>query len=147
MDTNLIITGVVAVVLFFLIFKFAGKIFRIIFTILLVIGLFVFGYLYLNNIRNIQDLHAKYCNDPSNRKDSLKCVCIVQPIEEDFQYRLSPQKLESMDAKSFVFELSRSLVNKREVIVSRLKENNALDLLNEFKNDLKIIDLNKTNLP
>jgi hypothetical protein len=142
MDTNLILTGVIAVVLLFLILKFSGKIFKFIFILLLIAGLGIFGYLYLNDIRNIDDLHAKYCNNPSDRKDSLKCVCIVQPIEEDFKYRLSPQKLENMDSKAFVFELSRSLVNKRSVIVEKLKENDALNLLDEFKKDIGIPNIN-----
>jgi hypothetical protein len=143
MDTNLIITGIIAIVLIFIILKFAGKIFKIIFIFLLIIGLFIMGYLYLNDIRSMNDLHARYCNNPTDKKDSLKCVCIVQPIEEDFKYRISPKKLEKMDSKSFVFELSRSLVIKRDVIVSKLKENDALNLLDEFKRDLKIVDLNK----
>jgi acyl carrier protein len=142
MDTNLILTGAIAVVLLFLILKFSGKIFKFIFILLLIAGLGIFGYLYLNDIRNIDDLHAKYCNNPSDRKDSLKCVCIVQPIEEDFKYRLSPQKLESMDSKAFVFELSRSLVNKRSEIIEKLKENDALNLLDEFKKDIGIPNIN-----
>ncbi len=141
MDTNLIITGALALVALILILKFSGKFFKILLTILLIGGLFVFGYLYLNDIKSINDLHNKYCNNLSDRKDSLKCVCIVKPIEEDFNYRLSPQKIENMNNKTFVFELSRSLINKRSEIISKLKENNALNLLDEFKKDLKIPDL------
>ncbi len=142
MDTKLIVIGIIAIVLFFLIIKFSGKLLKIILIIIFFAVLGVFGYLYLSDIKNMNDLHAKFCNNPDNKNDSLKCVCIVMPIEEDFRYRLSPQKIENMDSKVFAFELSKSFINKRNVIVQKLKDNNALSLLDEFKKDINFVDLN-----
>ncbi|MCD4792818.1 MAG: hypothetical protein K8R54_06280 [Bacteroidales bacterium] len=135
MDTNLIIIIAIALVLFFLIIKFAKKLIKFVLILILLIGLGIFGFLYFNDISNINDLHAKYCDNLSDKKDSLKCVCIVQPVEEDFTTRLSKEEIDNMNNVKFAKELSVSLFNKRKIIKEKLKENNALNLLDEFKKD------------
>ena len=49
MDTNLIIIVAIALVLFFLIIKFAKKIIRFVLVIVLIAALALFGYLYLKS--------------------------------------------------------------------------------------------------
>jgi len=135
MDTNYIIAGVIGIVIIFLIIKFAKKIFTALLIIVAIAGLSVAGYIYYFNMNSINDLHEKYCNDLSKRNDSLKCVCIIQPLEDDFNSRLSKDEIDNMTNVIFIKELSISMVNKRKVIKEKLKENNALNLLDEFKKD------------
>jgi nitrogen fixation-related uncharacterized protein len=138
MDTNLIIIIAIAVVLFFLILRFAKKVLRFILIVILAGALALFGFLYLNKIDSIEDLEAKYCEDPSNEKDSLKCVCIVQPIKDDFNERLTKEERNDMGSVEFAKELSVSMLNKRQIILQKLKENKAENLFDEFKKDLLI---------
>ena len=135
MDTNLIIIVIIAIVLFFLIIKFAKKLIKFVLIFILLIGLGIFGFLYFNDINTINDLHAKYCNNLSDKKDSLKCVCIVEPIEDDFNSRFSKEEMDNMNSGKFALELTKSIKNKRKIIKEKLKENNALNLLDEFKKD------------
>lgn len=135
MDTNLIITVVIAIVLFFLIIKFAKKLIKLVLIIILAAALGLFGFLYLNQINTIDDLHAKYCDDLSVKKDSLKCVCIITPLQEDFQVRFTQEEMDNMNSVHFAKELSVSLFNKRKEISQKLKENKAENLLDEFKKD------------
>ncbi len=136
MDTNYIIAGVIGIVIIFLIIKFAKKIFTALLIIAAIAGLSVAGYIYFFNMNSINDLHDKYCKDFSNKKDSLKCVCIIQPLEDDFNERFTEGQRDSMSSVIFLKELSVSLVKKRNIIKDKLKENNALNLLDEFKKDL-----------
>lgn len=135
MDTNQIIIAVVAVVLLILVIKFAKKVIKFVLITVLVVGLGIYAFLFLNGINSIDDLHNKYCENLSERNDSLKCVCIVQPIEEDFQNRFSQEEIDNMNSLKFTAELSVSLVKKSKTIKAKLKENNALNLLDEFKQD------------
>ena len=135
MDTNLIIIIVIAIVVFFLIIKFAKKLFKFVLIIVLIAALALFGFLYLNKIKTINDLQTKYCEDFSNKKDSLKCVCIVGPLHDDFQERFSKEEMNDMNSVQFAKELSVSLFNKRKIITQKLKENKAEGLLDEFKKD------------
>jgi len=135
METNYIIAGVIGIVIIFLVIKFAKKIFTALLIIIAIAGLSVAGYIYYFNMNSIDDLHKKYCEDFSNKKDSLKCVCIIQPLEKDFIERLSEEERENMTNVIFIKELSISMVNKRTIIKQKLKENNALNLLDEFKRD------------
>ena len=135
MDTNLIIIIVIAIVLFFMILKFAKKLLKFVLIIILAAALTLFGFLYLNKINNINDLNARYCDDPSNEKDSLKCECIVKPLNEDFNDRFTEEQMNKMNSVEFVKELSISLINKRSEITQKLKKNKSEDLLDEFKKD------------
>ena len=135
MDTNQIIIAVVAIVVLILIIKFAKSVIKFVLVTLLVVGLGIYAFLFLNGIDSIDDLHNKYCENLSERNDSLKCVCIVQPIEEDFQSRFTQEEIDDMNSLKFTAELSLSLVKKSKTIKEKLKENNALDLLDEFKQD------------
>jgi energy-coupling factor transporter transmembrane protein EcfT len=136
METNHIIAIVVALVLFIIIIKFAKSVVKFILIFLLVIGLGIYAFLHFNKISNINDLHNKYCNNLSDKKDSLKCVCIVKPIEEDFSIRFSKEEAENMNTLKFTKELSVSFIKKSKEIKTKLKENNALDLFEEFKQDI-----------
>ncbi len=135
MDTNYLIFGAIIIVLIYLILKFAKKFVKLILLLVVIVSLGLFGYLYYFDISNLNDLHSKYCENIDMKKDSLKCVCIVQPIEEDFKTRLSDDKIKNMTKIEFAKELSISLKNKRKVIISKLKENKSLHLLKEFKSD------------
>ena len=135
MDTNHIIIAVVAIVVLILIIKFAKKAVKFVLITLLVIGLGIYAFLFLNGINSIDDLHHKYCENLSERNDSLKCVCIVQPIEDDFNSRFTQEEMDEMNSLIFTVELSKSLVKNNKTIKAKLKENNALDLLDEFKQD------------
>lgn len=135
MDTNYIIAGVIGIVIIFLIIKFAKKIFTALLIIVAIVGLSIAAYVFYFNVNSINDLHEKYCNDLSKRNDSLKCVCIIQPLEDDFNSRFTTAQMDSMSNVVFMKELSISLIKKRKVIKEKLKENNALNLLDEFKHE------------
>lgn len=135
MDTNLIVAGVIGVVIIFLIVKFAKKLLGAALIVVAVLVLGVVGYIYYFNLSSMNDLHAKYCENVSNKNDSLKCVCIIEPLEDDFNARLSEDEIKNMSTQVFLKELSISLFNKRKTINNKLKENNALHLLDEFKRE------------
>ncbi len=135
MDTNNIIIAVVAIVVLILIIKFAKSVIKFVLVILLVVGLGIYAFLFLNGIDSIDDLHNKYCENLSERNDSLKCVCIVQPIEEDLRFRYTDNQLDSMSSATFKTQLMFSLGKKSIKIKKKLQENNALNLLDEFKQD------------
>ena len=140
MDTNLIIIIVIAIVLLFLILRFAKKVLRFILIVVLAGALALFGFLYLNKVDSVADLETKYCEGPTNEKDSLKCVCIVQPIKDDFYERFSKDERDEMGSVQFAKELSVAMVNKRQEILQKLKENKAENLFDEFKKDLLLND-------
>ncbi len=138
MDKETIIIGAIALVILIIIVRFlTKKAFKILLVVILLAAGGLFGYIYLTGIHTISALEEKYCNDTSDKTDSLKCVCIVQPIADDFHQRFSEEQLDSMNSVTFAKELSRALFNKRSVINSRLKENNAMHLLKDFKDDFK----------
>lgn len=127
MDTNLIIAGAIGIVIIFFIIKFAKKLIGAALIVIAILALGVAGYIYYFDLSSMNDLHAKYCEDLSNKNDSLKCVCIIEPLEEDFNTR----KIDSdnISKEVFIKELLISFKNKRNVINEKLKENNALHLL------------------
>jgi len=135
MDTNLIIAGIIGIVIIFLVIKFAKKIFTALLIIIAIAGLSVAGYIYYYNMNSINDLHEKYCENVSNKNDSLKCVCIIKPLEDDFSSRFTKEEIDNMTNVIFIKELSISVVKKRKIIKEKLKENNALYLFDEFKKD------------
>ena len=136
MDKETIIIGAIALVILIIVVRFlTKKAFKILLVVILLAAAGLFGYIYFSGIHTISALEDKYCNNPSNKTDSLKCVCIVQPISDDFHERFSKEQLDSMSTLTFAKEISKALINKRSVINSKLKENNAMHLLKEFKND------------
>lgn len=135
METNQIIAAVLGIIIIFLVIKFAKKIFTALLIILGIAILSIGAYVYYYDMNSINDLHEKYCSDLSNRKDSLKCVCIIAPLEEDFKSRFTKEKMDTMSNIVFIKEISISLVKKRKIIKAKLKENNALHLLDEFKKE------------
>ncbi len=144
MDIENILIGVVALIVVIVVVRFlTKKVFKIVLSLIVLIALGLFGYIYMTGVHTIGALEEKYCSDTDNKADSLKCVCIVQPISEDFHERLSAEELEEMNSIDFAKELSKSLVRKRTVIQAKLKENNALHLLDDFKKDFlkKNLDL------
>ncbi len=144
MDIENILIGVVALIVVIVVVRFlTKKVFKIVLSLIVLIALGLFGYIYMTGVHTIGALEEKYCSGTDNKADSLKCVCIVQPISEDFHERLSAEELEEMNSIDFAKELSKSLVRKRTVIQAKLKENNALHLLDDFKKDFlkKNLDL------
>ncbi len=136
MDKETIIIGVIALVALIIIVRFlTKKAFKILLVVIVLLAGGLFGYIYLTGIHTIKGLEDKYCNDTSNKTDSLKCVCIVQPISDDFHERFTEKQLDSMNSVTFAAELSKALFNKRSVINSKLRENNAMHLLKDFKDD------------
>lgn len=136
MDKETIIIGIIALIVLIIIVRFlTKKAFKILLVVIIILAGGLFGYMYLTGIHTIGELEDKYCNDTSNKTDSLKCVCIVQPISDDFHERFSEAQLDSMNSITFATELSKALIHKRSVINAKLKENNALHLLDDFKNE------------
>ncbi|NOZ35770.1 MAG: hypothetical protein GXO80_10790 [Chlorobi bacterium] len=136
MDKETIIIGAIALVILIIIVRFlTKKAFKILLIVILLAAGGLFSYIYLTGIHTISALEEKYCNDTSDKTDSLKCVCIVQPIADDFHQRFSEEQLDSMNSVTFAKELSRALFNKRSIINSKLRENNAMHLLKDFKDD------------
>jgi len=138
MDKETIIIGAIALLVLIIIVRFlTKKVFKILLVIFLIAAVGLFGYMYLTGIHTISGLEDKYCNDTSDKTDSLKCVCIVKPISEDLHSRFSEEELENMNEVMFAKELSKALINKRKEIKLKLKENNASHLWNDFKDDWK----------
>jgi len=145
MDTNHIIIAVVAIVVLILIIKFAKKVIKFVLVTILVIGLGIYAFLFLNGIDSIDDLHYKYCENLSERNDSLKCVCIVQPIEDDFNSRFTQEEMDGMNTFRFTSEIFISLFNKRKDIASNTKQYKNESLLEDFKEDFWPLNLFQNN--
>ncbi len=138
MDKETIIIGAVALIILIIVVRFlTKKAFKILLVVILLAATGLFGYMYLTGIHTISGLEDKYCNNFDNKTDSLKCVCIVQPISNDFHSRFSDEELENMNEVTFAKELSKALINKRKEIKLKLKENNASHLWDDFKDDWK----------
>ncbi len=138
MDKETIIIGAIALIVLIIVVRFlTKKAFKILLVVILLAAAGLFGYIYLTGIHTIAGLEEKYCNDPSNTTDSLKCVCIVKPVSEDLHSRFSEDELENMNEVMFAKELSKALINKRKEIKLKLKENNASHLWDDFKDDWK----------
>ncbi len=136
MDKETLIIGVIALVILIIIVRFlTKKAFKILIVVILIAAAGLFGYIYLTGIHTIAGLEDKYCSDFSDKTDSLKCACIVQPISDDFHERFTEGQLDSMNSVTFAKEISKALINKRSVINAKLKENNAMHLLKDFKDD------------
>lgn len=161
MNTNIILV-IVGIIGILLVLKFITKTaFKIAISavIIIVVGLFIFFKIGntskdINMVDvftkyTIEDLENAYCNS-QNKADSLKCVCIIQPIAEDLYERYSEEELAELESKRFKFaaEIVKSLNNKKVFIKERLKENDVDNLLDEFKDDLienKIFSKIKSN--
>jgi len=138
MDKETLIIGVIAFIAVIIIVRFlTKKAFKILLVVILLAAAGLFGYIYLTGIHTIAGLEEKYCNNNSDKTDSLKCVCIVEPISDDFHERFSKEELENMNEVMFAKELSKALINKRKEIKLKLKENNASHLWDDFKDDWK----------
>ncbi|NPA68852.1 MAG: hypothetical protein GXO50_09625 [Chlorobi bacterium] len=137
MDKETIIIGAVALIVVLTVVRYiTKKAFKILLALIVLFAAGLFSYIYLTGIHTVAGLEERYCEDLSDIKDSLKCVCIVQPVSEDFHERFSDEELENMNEITFAKELSKALFNKRKIINEKLKENNALHLLKEFKDDI-----------
>ncbi len=136
MDKETIIIGAIALIVLIIIVRFlTKKAFKILIVVILLLAGGLFGYIYLTGVHTISGLEERYCSNPDNKSDSLKCECIVKPISEDFHTRFTEEELENMNEVTFAKELSKALINKRKIINSKLKENDALHLLKEFRDD------------
>ncbi len=146
-----LIVGIVALVVVILILKFAAKnIVKLLGLAVVLAGLGLYLFLKVgNNDKDIKfaevlteytidDLHGAYCTDKTLKADSLKCVCIIEPLYDDIHERFNATEIEQMRRKriKFATELVRSYQNKKEVIKQKLKENKAEGLLDEFKDDI-----------
>ncbi len=151
MTANILIALVVALGLILLIFKFAAKTVVKVVGLLLVLGIaLLYIFLFAGNSDKdlkfsqvlteytIDDLHGAYCKDTANKADSLKCVCIIQPLHDDLHSRFNDSEIEQMRKKriKFAAELVKSYQNKKDVVKQKLKENKAEGLLDEFKDDI-----------
>ena len=136
MDKETLIIGAIAFIAIIIIVRFlTKKAFKILLVVIFLAAAGLFGYMYLTGIHTIEGLEEEYCENKSDKTDSLKCVCIVQPISDDFHERFTEGQLDSMSELNFAKELSKALYNKRNVINQKLKENNASHLLKDFKDD------------
>jgi len=138
MDKETLIIGAIAFIAIIIIVRFlTKKAFKILLVVILLAAAGLFGYMYLTGIHTIAGLEKEYCENKSDITDSLQCVCIVQPISDDFHNRFSEEELENMNEVMFAKELSKALINKRKEIKLKLKENNASYLWDDFKDDWK----------
>jgi len=151
MSINVVIAGIIAFVLIIFLVKFAAKnLVKILGIGVILIAVAVYIFLVFGNPDKdikfaevlteytIDDLHNAYCASSDNRADSLKCVCIIQPLYDDIHVRFSEAEISEMKNKrmKFAAELVRAYNNKKAVINQKIKENKADGLFDEFKDDI-----------
>ena len=151
MTLKYIIIGIVVLIAIILIIKFvAKKIFKVLAIVIILAGVALYGFFKFGSDENdikfmeiltkysIQDLENVYCKEGVSRTDSLKCYCIIKPISTDLHSRFSESELNDLQKKRLRFakEIIKSISNKKSEIKEKLKDNNALHLLDEFKQDL-----------
>lgn len=68
------------------------------------------------------------------KADRVKCDCIVEPVAEDLNNRLSAEDLRKADEDTRVRELRTSMRNRRREIRQCLINNKGGDLLEKFAN-------------
>ncbi len=149
MGINVIIV-IVGVVALFVIIKFIAKtIFKLALAAIVIAAIALFLFLKVGNSSkdinlgeivmsySIADLENAYC-DSGNKSDSLKCVCIIKPISDDLNSTYNSEELKDLQNHriKFAAAIVKAFNNKKELIKSKLKENNAGDLFSDFKNDL-----------
>ena len=138
MDKETFIIGAIALVALIIVVRFlTKKAFKILLVVILLAAAGLFGYIYLTGIHTIAGLEKKYCEDTSDKTDSLKCVCIVKPVKDYFYEKFDSTQVNNMNEVMFAKELSKALINKRKEIKLNLKENNASHLWDDFKDDWK----------
>jgi|GEM_PF-1088661 uncharacterized membrane protein (Fun14 family) len=73
------------------------------------------------------------------RNDSIICECIVEPLVNDLQGRLSAEQIKAIesDKQLYLKELMTSLKTNQKEIQFRLKERNAIHLWNRMVLSLK----------
>jgi hypothetical protein len=150
MSTNLIVI-IVAIVIILILLKYVTKTaVKIAAIVVVLVGLGLFIFLKAGHTADdinfsdavteysISDLKQIYCESKANKSDSLKCICIIQPISEDLSSRFTQEELDDLEKHRLKFakELIKSINNKKDIIKAKLKENNANELLKEFKEDL-----------
>lgn len=148
---NIWLAAIIALFLAVLILKFVGKtIVKVIGLLVVLAGAALYIFLVFGNPEKdikfaevlteytIDDLHLAYCSDTGNRVDSLKCVCIIQPLHDDIHANYSPAEIEEMKNKRIKFAgvLFKAYQNQKEKIKQKLKENKSEGLLDEFKDDI-----------
>jgi hypothetical protein len=152
MDFSVILAGLAALILVIILIRLAAKnLFKIVAVSAVIIALAVYLFVVFGNADEdiqfveifteytLEDLSNLYCTNSMSRTDSLKCHCIVQPLRQDMQARHSLEELESLQTKriKYAAEITKSFRNQKDLIKSKLKENNATHLLKDFSNDLK----------
>lgn len=151
MEINFIIIIVIAIIVLIIAIKFIAKaVIKITAVAAIIAGLLIFLFLRIGHNPNdvnfgevitqysISDLEQIYCNNQESKSDSLKCVCIIQPISNDLNSRFSKEELNELEKHriKFAAELIKSINNKKNIIKTKLKKNNAIGLLKEFKDEL-----------
>jgi hypothetical protein len=150
---------VIGFVVSLIIIKLLGKfVFRLVGVFVLAILGLVYTYFYTDYFVNHQDnkvvqsieekvsflsiiqYQKNHCGEfMKERNDSIICECIVEPLVNDLQGRLSVEQLKSIETNKQLYlkELMTSLKTNQKEIQFRLKERNAIYLWNRMVLSLK----------
>lgn len=132
----------------FALMRWAGKfLLKVIgfFLFIGVIGLALYHYEIgpFKNLRSVNLLEEKYCQDPE--PNSFKCECIVEIIDRDLNKRYTNEELRELENDKWKMGISmvKSFEANKEEIKECLKKNNAEHELDEFVQEVLVINKEK----
>ena len=154
METSeMILLGIAAIIALFILVRIAKTIFKVIIVVAILAALFFLlkgGSLdslmgpSVNNIfqnTTITQLMDQHCS-PEKRND-LKCKCIVTPVYNDLTIRFDSKELAELEEnkKRMAEEMLRSLQNKRAYVQECMgdKKESGLKWLKKVKDILEIV--------
>lgn len=136
------------VALGFALMKWAGNFLLKLLGFLLFIGvigltLYHFEVGPFKNLRSVNLLEERYCADPE--PNSFKCECIVEIIDRDLNQRYSPKELRALEEDKWKMGISmvKSFEARKDEIRDCLKEHNAEHEMDEFMEDLLVLNPEK----
>ncbi len=138
---NLTITGIVVVVIAFLLIRFATSMLYKLFGVLVVVGLIAYAMFYFglgpfkSNPVSITSLEEKYCG---SELQVNKCECIVKKVVGDLRSRWSEEELAEMADKrtTMAYLVKKSFDVKKDEIMLCLVKRGAEGEMEEFRQDL-----------
>lgn len=127
-NTNLIILFLSGAAIVFILFKVAQKVVKTVLTLAILALAFYFwqggtveglkgkGIQTLIRQSSLTNLEANNCE--GEKADKTRCLCIIQPLKEDLEARLSYSEMQEIDKdkERVKVEIAKSLGNKQKEI-------------------------------
>ncbi len=147
-QSDLILVGIGAIIVIWILFKVAKTLFRVAIFALLIGALYFLwtgqtpsgviktGVKAALQKNNIADLHDKYCG--LGKRDKALCACIFQPIYSELSNSYSESEIRTLEKDAMVSATMNAFNAQKEVITACIKE--------KKEDKLKIIEVLKEQI-